>query len=114
MISITTNTQYNFTQAESDLFSWSYWDGTNGNTLTHKPSGRQIYKMHWLDEQGKMSEKVGEETVQAVKDFRAALKELQNPKSSRKIEIIDDEPKHGVNGYCRKCHSYCYGDCGAS
>jgi len=22
-----------------------------------------------------------------------------------------DEPEHGENGYCRKCHSYCYGDC---
>jgi hypothetical protein len=25
----------------------------------------------------------------------------------------EQEPAHGVNGYCRKCHSYCYGDCGA-
>jgi len=21
------------------------------------------------------------------------------------------EPRHGENGYCRKCHSHCYGDC---
>ena len=25
-----------------------------------------------------------------------------------------DEPAHGENGYCRICHSYCYGDCQAN
>ena len=29
------------------------------------------------------------------------------------IDAAEDEPAHGDNGYCRKCHSYCYGDCEA-
>jgi len=34
--------------------------------------------------------------------------------------LVDDgnihygEPTHGVNGYCRRCHSYCWGDCEAN
>lgn len=112
---ITTDKPKNFTKAENDLFLWNFWDGTNGNTLTHKPSGRQIYQMRWLDGEGKMADRVEDEVAEAAKSFRAALKELQAPKlTPRKVEVCDDEPRHGVNGYCRKCHSYCYGDCGAN
>ncbi len=28
--------------------------------------------------------------------------------------VVNYEPKHGENGYCRKCNSYCYGDCEAN
>ena len=33
---------------------------------------------------------------------------------AKKHTFVDTEPIHGVNGYCRKCHSYCYGDCDAN
>ena len=116
MTTITTDYKYNFTKAESDLFCWSTWDGTSGNTLTHKPSGRQIYQMHWLNAQGYMAEKVEGETCQAVEDYWAELRKLQEQKPPR-VEAVydfDPEPRHGQNGYCRKCHSYCYGDCKAN
>lgn len=29
----------------------------------------------------------------------------------QELEFAASEPKHGDNGYCRKCHSWCYGDC---
>jgi len=117
MTIITTNTKYNFTYAKNDLFSWSSFDGTNGNTLTHKPSGRQIYQMQWVDpKSGYVTETVDNETRKAVKDFWAELRNLQAQKPPR-IEAdydYESEPRHGKNGYCRKCHSYCYGDCKAN
>lgn len=112
MTTIQTDTKYNFREAESDQFSWSFWDGTNGKTLTHKPSGRQIYQMHWLNDQGKMAEKVEGETQQEVMNFWHELQKLQDQKPPRVEVDFDPEPRHGENGYCRKCHSYCYGDCG--
>lgn len=33
---------------------------------------------------------------------------------AEKNKYEEDEPEHGKNGYCRKCHSYCYGDCEAN
>lgn len=40
----------NFTEAENDEFSWSYWDGTDGNTLRDKlNSNREIYQMKYTD-----------------------------------------------------------------
>ena len=117
MTTITTNTKYNFTDAESDLFSWSSFDGTSGKTLTHKASGRQIYQMQWCNKQGYTVEKVEGEICQAVKEFWAELRRLQAQKPPM-VEAdyydSDPEPKHGVNGYCRKCHSYCYTDCEAN
>ena len=115
MTTIITDTAYNFQAAENDLFSWSKWDGTNGNTLTHKPSGRQIYQMHWCDDAGYMAERVVGEVCEAVSAFWVELRKLQE----QKPPICDDddpepEPQHGQSGYCRKCHSYCYGDCTAS
>jgi hypothetical protein len=109
MTTIKTDTKYNFTKAENDIFSWTCWDGTSGNTLTHKASGRDIYHMNWLNDQGKMEEPVtGETKDQAIK-FWAELEELQNQKP-QSVEITEET--HGA-GWCEKCHSYCYGDCQA-
>lgn len=116
MTTIATDTKYNFQKAESDLFSWNYWDGTSGKMLTHKPSGRQIYQMCWINASGYMGDKVEGEICEAVKSFWDALEKLQNQKHPLVEEDYDyePEPKDGVNGYCRKCHSYCYGDCKAN
>ena len=113
-MTIQTNTKYNFDKAQDDNFSWNFYDGTNGSILTHKASGREIYQMHWCTG-GKMAEKVEGEMCDAVRDFWAELHELQNAKPVCLPENEPDpEPEHGQNGYCRTCHSYCYGDCAAN
>lgn len=109
-----TNTKYNFDKAENEMFSWTEWDGTSGNTLMHKPSGRTIYQGHWLGTDGKMAESISEEIGLAVIEFRRELNELKNRKPERYTVGAGPEPQHGQNGYCRKCHSYCYGDCEAN
>jgi hypothetical protein len=114
-MTITTSTKYNFDKAENSIFSWSSWDGTSGKTLTHKATGRQIYQMSWLDKNGYMAEPVVGETREQAMAFWAELETLKNQKPPRRDEdYAEPEPKHGVNGYCRKCHSYCYGDCDAN
>jgi len=109
-MTIQTNTKYNFDQAQDQNFSWTKWDGTSGSTLTHKATGREIYQMRWSD--GKMVD--GETRTLACKfwDELHALQE-QKPALADVVET-DPEPQHGQNGYCRKCHSYCYGDCEAN
>lgn len=116
---IITNTEFNFSKAENDLFSWSDSDGTSGNMLFHKPSGRSIYQMHWLDENGKMADRVEGETRENAIIFWDELRALQAEKQN--VHHNDDEswdgeiePPHGENGYCRLCHSYCYSDCEAN
>lgn len=112
---IKTDTKYNFSIAENDEFYWTSWDGCNGGELKHKPSGRSIYQMCWLNERGYMAEKVEGEIKTAACAFWSELENLQKQKPPRVAEEYDDpEPEHGVNGYCRKCHSYCYGDCEAN
>lgn len=114
MSEITTNQKYNFTKAESDLFSWSMFDGTSGNMLLHKPSGKSIYQMRWIGSDHYMADPVTGETREAAIKFWDTLREMQKQKpQTAKIDYVDDEPKHGQNGYCRKCHSYCWGDCEA-
>jgi hypothetical protein len=110
---ITTDYKYNFTKAENGVFSWdSFIDG--GGMLHHKPSGRDIYQMRWINENGYMSEPVeGEIKTQAIA-FWDELAELRNQKSQVTPIEPEPEPEHGINGYCRKCHSYCYGDCTAN
>ncbi|RJO64971.1 MAG: hypothetical protein C4540_02445 [Candidatus Omnitrophota bacterium] len=110
-MAIITDTKFNFEKAENDLFSWNYWDGTSGNCLTHKPSGREIYQMRWNN-----GEEVESDIRQAAKEFWTELWALQEQKPPRIEEDYDYdlEPKHGQNGYCRKCGSYCYGDCEAN
>lgn len=115
-MTIQTDTKYNFSKAENDLFSWSTFDGANGNILTHKPSGKQIYQMRWCNDQGYATDLVDGDVRQAALNFWGELRELQAQKPPR-VEAnydIDPEPRHGQNGYCRKCHSYCYGDCQAN
>jgi hypothetical protein len=110
-MTLITNTKYNFDKAENAIFSWSYYDGTNGGTLRHKASGREIYQMYWCTN-GKMAEPVEGEARQQASAFWSELRALQKQKPP-KVEVADTEPAHGQNGYCRKCHSYCYGDCQA-
>jgi hypothetical protein len=121
---ITTATKYN-DSAENDTFSWSRWDGTNGNMLYHKPTGQHIYQMAFLDgPNGTMGTKITGEAKEQAMAFWAALAELQaepaplytGAESARIEELAFEasEPKHGQNGYCRKCHSYCWGDCEAN
>jgi len=111
---LVTDKTYNPARAESDLFAWYKFDDTNGGTLLHKPSGRSLYQMRWIDPTtGYATEPVtGEDREQAIA-FWAALRIVGDRKPAI-VEQPDDEPKHGQNGYCRKCHSYCYGDCQAN
>jgi hypothetical protein len=119
MDAIKTNYKYNFDKAENDTFSWDQFDGTSGNTLKYKPTGRRIYQMTWTD----TKETVSDEIKQAAIEFWDELKSLKNQKPSKQapsVVVVDhgfdnsNEPAHGHMGYCRKCHDYCYGDCDAN
>ena len=109
-----TDSPYNFARAENDEFAWYKFDDTNGGTLLHKSSGRSLYQMRWIDpETGYATQPVtGSEREQAIA-FWAAL-HLRQQQKPPYVEQPDTEPPHGQNGYCRKCHSYCYGDCKAN
>ena len=61
--------------AENDMFSWD--NDIDRDTLTHKPSGRQIYQMHWINDNGKMAERVEGELSAAVIEFWKALSNAQ-------------------------------------
>jgi len=117
---MTTITRVNFNQAETADFSWTYFDGTSGKTLREKSTGREIYQMRYTD---KGEDVTGETREKAMAFWRAleSLKETPAPlftgKEVARIEEIEfemSEPKHGEHGYCRKCHSYCWGDCEAN
>jgi len=117
MITITTDRKYNFTKAETGLFSWDHFDGTNGGILLHKPSGKQIYQMRWIGADGYATEPVDDETRQSASEFWAELRRLREqkpPVDPADYYNDDPEPRHCQSGYCRKCHSYCYGDCEAN
>jgi hypothetical protein len=109
-----TDKVYNPARAESDLFAWDRFDDTNGGKLLHKPSGRSLYQMRWIDPAtGYATDPVtGEERDQAIA-FWAALR-IRRDRQPAYVAQSDTEPQHGHNGYCRKCHSYCYGDCQAN
>jgi hypothetical protein len=100
-------------KVETDDFCWNLYDGTNGNQLLHKKTGRNIYKMHWCTDAGKMTTRVDDDVSNAVTAFWDELDKLQSQKPTRPSAIVDSEPQHGQSGYCRKCHSYCWGDCSA-
>ncbi len=118
---MTTNTRVvNFDQAETADFSWTYWDGTSGKTLREKSSNREIYQMRYTDN----NESVTGETREKAMAFWRALESLKKAPAApvytagetarmERLELEMTEPVHGVNGYCRKCHSYCWGDCEA-
>lgn len=116
-MTIKTDYKCNFTKAENDLFSW---DDISPDMVTYKPTGKLIYQMEWYE--WKNSQPIADETIKdGVKAFWQELEELrENPDAGlftgadvANLDIVD-EPKDGVNGYCRKCHSYCYGDCDAN
>lgn len=111
---LVTDKTYNPARVDSNLFAWYKFDDTDGSKLLHKSSGRSLYQMRWIDPvTGFATEPVtGEDREQAIA-FWAALQIVIDRKPAI-IEQADTEPKHGQNGYCRKCHSYCYGDCQAS
>jgi hypothetical protein len=119
MDAIKTNYKYNFDKAENDTFSWDQFDGTSGNLLTHKATGRQIYQMSWDDTKEHVSEEIKQQVI-AFMDELAILKNKKPSKQSPSVVITDhgfdnsNEPAHGQMGYCRKCHDYCYGDCDAN
>lgn len=121
MSTLTTDTLYNFNKAENKYFSWSYWDGTSGKTLTEKSSGRQIYQMKYTD----TGEGVQGETRVKASAFWSALGKLQDdPKpeltiaeataTEKLIEQLPDPDRNNHPGWCNLCHSYCYGDCTAN
>lgn len=106
----------NFDKAENADFTWTYWDGTSGKTLTEKATGREIYQMKYTGGGGSVE---GETRVKAMA-FWDALEELKDaPKPSLTLQEIDSfertvEQLHSRNdhpGWCNHCHSYCYGDC---
>lgn len=110
---LVTDKPYKPARAESDLFSWYKFDDTSGGKLLYKPSGRSIYQMRWIDPAGYATEPViGDEREQAIA-FLEALQIVLARKPAI-VDEVDTEPQHGHNGYCRKCHSYCYGDCQAN
>lgn len=111
---LVTDKMHNPARAESNMFAWYKFDDTDGGKLLHKQSGRSLYQMRWIDPAtGYATEPViGEDREQAIA-FWAALQIVVDRKPTI-IEQPDTEPQHGHNGYCRKCQSYCYGDCQAN
>ena len=110
-MAITTNYKYNFDKAEDSVFSWTQFDGSSGGSLLHKASKRSLYQMQWIDPKtGYATEQVTGDVREAAIAFWEELAELQKQKPYP-VQVAEPEPKHGVNGYCRKCHSYCYTDC---
>lgn len=67
-------TNKNFTEAENEIFTyWEYNDGI----LTHKPSGKHIYQMYWLDDNGYKAEPVVGEVRDQVVAFWLELRTLK-------------------------------------
>jgi len=88
----------------------------NGNVLSGDTFGAKEYiKAHW-DGKWDASSKVW--IVNPEKVF-STIKE-QAWGFTKVLSISEAAPAlatttrtHGVNGWCNKCHSYCYGDCDA-
>lgn len=89
-MTITTDRHFNFGKAQNDTFSWSRFDGANGDYLTHKPSGRMIYQMTWVVG-GKWTGPVeGDVRAQAIK-FWEELAELQAARAAEMAAEVADE-----------------------
>ena len=108
-MTIKTNTKYNFTEAENEIFAWESY---RKSYLTHKPTGRQIYQMRWINkETGYTDQNVEGEIKEQAIAFLDEMWALRDQKPPRQMEFA--EPEHGF-GWCDKCESYCYGDCEAN
>ena len=94
-----------FTDAENEIFTW---DSSSPDELTHKASKRSIYQMRWIDDKGFAADFVDDNVRSEAMKFWTELYDLRNPKM---VIVEAEEPEHGKNGYCRKCHTYCWGDC---
>lgn len=114
---MTTSTPINFDEAQNNDFTWSYWDGTSGKTLTEKATGQEIYQMRYTDN-GKAVE--GETKIKGMAFWRAlemlknepakpSLTPAEEVAANKNIERIPARNDHP--GWCNHCHSYCYGDC---
>jgi hypothetical protein len=100
------------TEAENDLFAWKSFEP---DYLTYKPTGQKIYQMVWYEWQN--STDITDQTIIiAVNEFRSSLEILKFQETLKNMvsEIIDALPETHGYGYCDKCQSYCYGDCGAN
>lgn len=83
-MTITTNRKYNFDAAENEEFSWDAYR-SGGGLLIHKPTGRGIYKMHWLNADGIMADPV----TGAVRENAIAFwDELDAIKREREAELF--------------------------
>ena len=91
--------------AENDTFAWRSFQP---DYLTHKPTGRQIYQMDWY-EWGNSHPIDDQAIITAVNEFRAAVKVAQVAPKRERIAV---SPVIHGDGWCDKCQSYCYGDCG--
>ena len=106
MTALKTTTRNGYLDSATDgTFSWSHFDGSNGEKLTHLPTGRKIYQMFWLNDKGQMDEPVTGATRDAAVAFWASLSTAEKTPpigTARQIARL-----------CPKCHTYCYGDCEA-
>jgi len=111
MAAIKTTTRNGYLNSATDgVFRWSHCDGTNGETLTHLPTGKKIYQMFWLNDKGQMDEPVTGEIRNAAVAFWAGLSTAAEKDTNRgQVEVAGTAD----SGLCPKCHTYCYGDCEA-
>lgn len=82
-----------FNKAENDEFSWTYWDGTNGNTLRDKLNGnREIYQMKYTDTFDVI---VGEKKQKVMAFWRAldAIKDDIKADAKAKAEAWANSPE---------------------
>jgi len=107
-------TRNNYTNSietiENDTFLWKKWAP---GYLEYKPTNQTIYQMDWYEDRN--SKPIEDQAIIAqVIKFREVVDNiLHTHTQNTTISMRDAEPKHGENGYCRKCHSYCWGDCEA-
>lgn len=84
----------------------------DGNVLSGDTYGmREYIKKHWA---GKWNADTKTWTVDS--NLVVSTINKQSWGFTRVLSISNDavtetKQTHGVDGYCRKCHTYCYGDC---
>lgn len=97
----------NIVDAVSDITDGRYeWSWADEHVIRDTATG----KTHYNDLNEEMM--VFWDAVEIIRN-----KQTSAPMTMEEQGYADDyvdEPKHGEHGYCRKCHSYCYGDCEAN